>query len=148
VINLIPSLPELSKLSDEKALRAHLDSIDKLCYPLLRWIMTSNAAHISLLPQDKVPPFLIKLTLYILIWIHVSQHIKEMQTPYQFVLVSDNPEKEASFRRKRQKHGSFYAFHGSAIGTLITDQLTIFISISPHTGNWHSIFRGGLRNYR
>lgn len=41
-----------------------------------------------------------------------------MQTPYQFVLVSDNPEKEAAFRRKRQRHGSFYAFHGSAICTM------------------------------
>jgi poly [ADP-ribose] polymerase 6/8 len=59
-----------------------------------------------------------------------------MGTPYQYVLVSDNPQREARFRKKRAENakkkggrGSFYAFHGSAIG------------------NWHSIFRGGLRNY-
>jgi poly [ADP-ribose] polymerase 6/8 len=66
----------------------------------------------------------------------VTQQISEMGTPYQYVLVSDNPQREARFRKKRAENakvkgnrGSFYAFHGSAIG------------------NWHSIFRGGLRNY-
>ena len=39
-----------------------------------------------------------------------------MGTPYQYVLVSDNPQKEANFRRVRAangkgKKGRFYAFH-------------------------------------
>jgi len=59
-----------------------------------------------------------------------------MNTSYQYVLVSDNPQKEALFRKKRAEvahkkggRGSFYAFHGSPIG------------------NWHSILRAGLKNY-
>jgi len=75
----------------------------------------SNRAHLAPLPKNK--------------------HVKEMGTPFQYVLVSDNPQKESNFRRVREanrkkgKKGSFYAFHGSAIG------------------NWHSIFRQGLKNY-
>lgn len=80
-------------------------------FPLLRWILISNRAHISPLPRD--------------------QQIKQMGTPYQYILCSSNPEKEKLFREKRakaskSKKGSFYAFHGSALG------------------NWHSILRNGL----
>ncbi|KAL6051672.1 Poly [ADP-ribose] polymerase 6 [Balamuthia mandrillaris] len=116
VCEKLPSIDEMKKFTDEMLLKAYLDNLDDLCYPLLRWIMMSNRAHLSLLPKDK--------------------HITEMQTPHQYVLVSDNPQKEADFRRQRAEvaarkggKGSFYAFHGSAIG------------------NWHSIFRNGLRNY-
>ena len=46
-----------------------------------------------------------------------------MNTPYQYILCSSNPEKEKIFREKRAKvakslkgKGSFYAFHGSQLG--------------------------------
>eukprot|EP01090_Pellita_catalonica_P000924 TRINITY_DN1065_c0_g1_i1.p1 TRINITY_DN1065_c0_g1~~TRINITY_DN1065_c0_g1_i1.p1 ORF type:complete len:755 (-),score=117.75 TRINITY_DN1065_c0_g1_i1:16-2280(-) len=115
VCDKLPSTAEMKRYTNEKELKFYLDSQDRLCYPLLRWITMSNRAHISPLPADK--------------------HIKEMSTPHQFVFVSDNPQKEARFRQlkaeaaKRGGKGSFYAFHGSAVG------------------NWHSILRNGLKNY-
>jgi len=116
ICELLPSIEDMKQFKDEMLLKGFLDSMDTLCYPLLRWILMSNRAHLSLLPKDK--------------------QISEMGTPYQYVLVSDNPQKEVYFRKKRAENakkkggrGSFYAFHGSAIG------------------NWHSIFRAGLRNY-
>eukprot|EP01087_Luapelamoeba_hula_P017063 TRINITY_DN5342_c0_g1_i1.p1 TRINITY_DN5342_c0_g1~~TRINITY_DN5342_c0_g1_i1.p1 ORF type:complete len:558 (+),score=72.30 TRINITY_DN5342_c0_g1_i1:442-2115(+) len=115
VCDALPSIAELAKFSDEAILKSYLDSMEPLAYPLLRWILMSNRAHLAPLPKNK----------------HIN-----MGTPYQFVLISDNPQKEASFRRLREanakrkgKRGSFYAFHGSAIG------------------NWHCIFRSGLKNY-
>lgn len=116
ICDKLPSIEDMKQSKDEMLLKSFLDSADTLCYPLLRWILMSNRAHLSLLPKEK--------------------QINEMGTPYQYVLVSDNPQREARFRKKRAENakkkggrGSFYAFHGSAIG------------------NWHSIFRGGLRNY-
>eukprot|EP01094_Clydonella_sp_ATCC50884_P024780 TRINITY_DN6310_c0_g1_i1.p1 TRINITY_DN6310_c0_g1~~TRINITY_DN6310_c0_g1_i1.p1 ORF type:complete len:711 (+),score=128.11 TRINITY_DN6310_c0_g1_i1:147-2279(+) len=114
--DLIPPISELRTVQDESALSSLLDNIDVLCYPLIRWILSSNLAHISPLPE--------------------KHHIAAMNTPHQFVLVSANPQKEAIFRSRREKakakkggSGSFFAFHGSAIG------------------NWHCIFRKGLKNY-
>jgi len=59
-----------------------------------------------------------------------------MNTPWQYVLVSDHPQKDHAFRQLRAEaakrkgnSGSFYAFHGSA------------------AGNWHCILRIGLKNY-
>jgi len=115
VCDSLPSIDEMKRYSEETTLKAYLDEINPLCYPLLRWILMSNRAHLAPLPKNK--------------------HIQQMGTPYQYVLVSDNPQKESNFRRvrdankKKKGKGSFYAFHGSAIG------------------NWHSIFRQGLRNY-
>ena len=40
--------------TDEMLLKAYLDNMDGLCYPLLRWILMSNRAHLSLLPKNKV----------------------------------------------------------------------------------------------
>jgi len=117
VCDQLPAISEMKGFTDEMLLKSYLDNMDGLCYPLLRWILMSNRAHLSLLPKNK--------------------HIKEMHTDWQFVLVSDNPQKEAVFRQKREVmerkkgkgKGSFYGFHGSAIG------------------NWHSIFRNGLKNF-
>jgi len=114
----LPSVADMKKFTDEQKLKEMLDAKDPLCFPLIRWIVMSNRCHISPLPKDK--------------------HIKEMDTEFQFVLVSDNPAKEALFRRRRSEiakkkgkgaRGSFYAFHGSALG------------------NWHCILRIGLKNY-
>jgi len=113
----LPCVADMRKYTDESKLKEMLDSKDLLCFPLIRWIVMSNRCHISVLPKEK--------------------HVKEMDTDYQFVLVSDNPAKEALFRRRRAEiakkkknsKGSFYAFHGSALG------------------NWHCILRIGLKNY-
>jgi len=56
------------------------------------------------------------------------QQIKEMTTPYQYMLLMSTPEKEARFLVLKKKYGSFLAFHGSPME------------------NWHSILRNGLRN--
>jgi len=106
----------MQKYKDLPSLKLYLDNLDNLCYPLLRWIIMSNRSHLSPLPKEK--------------------HIKEMPTEFQFVLVSDHPQKDYKFRKRRAEvakrkggRGSFYAFHGSAVG------------------NWHCILRMGLKNY-
>ncbi len=77
-------------------LRQHLEKLNPLLFPLFRWIITSNRAHLVRLPE--------------------RYHIKQMVTPYQYVLLSSPPEKEAAFKKLKEKHGSFYAFHGSGFG--------------------------------
>mmetsp|Transcript_19008 Transcript_19008/g.21175 ORF Transcript_19008/g.21175 Transcript_19008/m.21175 type:complete len:243 (+) Transcript_19008:3-731(+) len=99
----------MANCQTENQLIQMLANKDALCYPLLRWILMSNRAHLAPIPD--------------------AQQIPAMKTPFQFVMVSDNPKKELRFRKKRAKKGSFYAFHGSFIG------------------NWHAIFRVGLKNY-
>ena len=79
VCDQFPSVKEMNQFADEKLLKAHIDERHKLAYPLLRWILMSNRAHLSKLPSDK--------------------QITELQTPHQYVLVSDNPKKEAIFRQ-------------------------------------------------
>ncbi|KAJ8304948.1 hypothetical protein KUTeg_018531 [Tegillarca granosa] len=56
------------------------------------------------------------------------KQISFMRTPYQFLLLSSPPAKEAKFQEFKEKHGSTFAFHGSGIE------------------NWHSIIRQGLVN--
>eukprot|EP00003_Mantamonas_plastica_P027962 TRINITY_DN6156_c0_g2_i4.p1 TRINITY_DN6156_c0_g2~~TRINITY_DN6156_c0_g2_i4.p1 ORF type:complete len:181 (+),score=35.85 TRINITY_DN6156_c0_g2_i4:312-854(+) len=51
-----------------------------------------------------------------------------MGTSHQFLLMSSPPEKEAVFTKLKEKHGSYFAFHGSPVE------------------NWHSIMRHGLKN--
>jgi len=52
-----------------------------------------------------------------------DKQLKFMVTPHQFLLRSSPPAKEVSFQEAKRKHGSTFAFHGSAIE------------------NWHSIIR-------
>eukprot|EP01062_Namystynia_karyoxenos_P074396 TRINITY_DN7127_c0_g1_i1.p1 TRINITY_DN7127_c0_g1~~TRINITY_DN7127_c0_g1_i1.p1 ORF type:complete len:629 (+),score=217.14 TRINITY_DN7127_c0_g1_i1:109-1887(+) len=76
-------------------------------YQILRWIVASNRTH-----MEEVPP---------------QQRVKGM-TDFQFMLSSTTPQAEARFQElKRQCGGSFFAFHGSPLGS------------------WHNILRGGLR---
>ena len=51
-----------------------------------------------------------------------------MSTPYQYMLLTSTPEKEARFAALKKQYGSFMAFHGSPME------------------NWHSILHNGLRN--
>jgi len=107
----LPSLAELVGVAD---IRSFLDQIDpapahnKTYYRLLRWLLTSNRAHLVRLSEE--------------------QQIKEMSTPYQYMLLTATPEKESRFRQLKKTFGSFLAFHGSPME------------------NWHSILRNGLRN--
>jgi len=109
VIQMIPAMKKLLEYSSSTDLKEYLDTIHPLCFPLLRWIITSNRVHLELVPKEK--------------------QMKEITTPYQFVLRSSTPEKEKKFVAERAKQGSFFAFHGSALS------------------NWHCILRIGLKNY-
>lgn len=51
-----------------------------------------------------------------------------MGTPYQYMLLTSTPEKEARYAALKKTYGSFMAFHGSPME------------------NWHSILHNGLRN--
>lgn len=52
-----------------------------------------------------------------------------MQTPWQFKMAASPLEATKKFSELKQKHGSFYAWHGSSFA------------------NWHCIVRDGLKNY-
>ncbi|EGV96793.1 Poly [ADP-ribose] polymerase 8 [Cricetulus griseus] len=56
----------------------------------------------------------------------MTQQLKFMHTPHQFLLLSSPPAKESNFRAAKKLFGSTFAFHGS------------------HIENWHSILRNGL----
>lgn len=51
-----------------------------------------------------------------------------MKSLHNFVLLSGPAEREQTFQSLKKIHGSFYAWHGSAIG------------------NWHVILRTSLKN--
>ena len=53
-----------------------------LCFPLLRWIITSNRCHLEAVPREK--------------------QIKELQTEYQFIMKSATPEKEGRFQAEKK----------------------------------------------
>ena len=76
-------------------LKEAVDAQDKLAYPLLQWLISSNRSHIVKLPESARLPF--------------------MNTPHQFLLMSSPPAKEAIFRQYRAAHKSTFAFHGSRI---------------------------------
>jgi poly [ADP-ribose] polymerase 6/8 len=86
-------------------MKKQMDKAHEHAFALLQWIITSNRSHIVKLNSDK--------------------HIKSMETPHQYLLLSAPPEKEAKFRALKAQHGSVFAFHGSSIE------------------NWHSILRQG-----
>jgi len=94
VLQQIPPVAKLARFSTEAELKEFLDKINPLCFPLLRWIITSNRTHLELLPPHK--------------------QFKSMQTPWQFIMRSSTPEKERQHAEEVQSHGSFFAFHGSA----------------------------------
>ena len=75
---------------------------------LLKWTVASNRSFLAPL-QD-------------------NERIEAFRTPFQYLLISAAPDKEARFQElKKQFHTSF-AFHGSS------------------SENWHSILRNGLKN--
>jgi len=94
VLDVMPPVLEMAKYPDSKSLAAYLDSLHPLCFPLLRWIITSNRAHLAKLDKDDM--------------------IAEANTEYQYMFLSSPPEKEAKFQELKKSKGSFWAFHGSA----------------------------------
>jgi len=96
VLNIMPSVDEmLLAASNERELRKMLEEREPRLYRLLRWILSSNRAHLQKLPPHK--------------------QIKDMSTSHQYLLLSNSPEKEARFRLFKQQYPAVWAFHGSAI---------------------------------
>eukprot|EP00931_Biecheleriopsis_adriatica_P094266 TRINITY_DN67936_c0_g1_i1.p1 TRINITY_DN67936_c0_g1~~TRINITY_DN67936_c0_g1_i1.p1 ORF type:complete len:657 (+),score=149.84 TRINITY_DN67936_c0_g1_i1:130-1971(+) len=75
---------------------------------LVKWVVASNRSFLA--PLDD------------------GDRIAAFRTPFQYLLISAPPEKEQAFQELKEKHGSKFAFHGSA------------------AENWHSILRNGLKN--
>ncbi|CAL1530084.1 unnamed protein product [Lymnaea stagnalis] len=90
-------MPMMEKLvqHNEKDLRVLLDERHMLCYPLLRWIISSNRSYIVKLPPD--------------------QRLSFMTTKHQFWLRNSPPVEDRRFRLNKEKYGSVFAFHGSPI---------------------------------
>mmetsp|Transcript_5957 Transcript_5957/g.8323 ORF Transcript_5957/g.8323 Transcript_5957/m.8323 type:complete len:599 (+) Transcript_5957:141-1937(+) len=93
VLDILPSVEELSKLSDTKSIKSVLDASNLLSFPLLRWIITSNRAHLAKLDE--------------------KDFIEELKTPHQYMFLSSPPEKESKFQALKKEKGTFWAFHGS-----------------------------------
>lgn len=99
--------------------------VAKMAYDVTRFILMTNRLSLSLLSrEDEV----MKPEMFSDRADHYSDVLHAEFTHYQFVVLHDTPEKEAYFTRRREAHGSFFAFHGS----------------SPE--NWYSILRNGLRS--
>lgn len=96
VLDTLPPIKDLAQFQTSEALRAHLDTYHKLLYPLLRWIITSNRAHLARLKEH--------------------EKVNGTGTNLQFMFLSSPPEKERKFQAAKKKHGSFWAFHGSHFG--------------------------------
>ncbi|KAL6060336.1 Protein mono-ADP-ribosyltransferase parp16 [Balamuthia mandrillaris] len=111
---VLADLPAVQELASAGDVRHYLDELDpnppgqKIYYRLVRWLLTSNRAHLVRLKED--------------------QQISAMSTPYQYMLLTAAPEREARFEQLKKQHGSFFAFHGSPME------------------NWHPIMRTGLKN--
>eukprot|EP01127_Copromyxa_protea_P024518 TRINITY_DN9710_c0_g1_i1.p1 TRINITY_DN9710_c0_g1~~TRINITY_DN9710_c0_g1_i1.p1 ORF type:complete len:642 (+),score=89.81 TRINITY_DN9710_c0_g1_i1:180-2105(+) len=93
VLDRMPSVAEMQNCRNDIELKESLDKLDHLLYPVLRWILTSNRAHIAKLkPEEQIPG---------------------TGTNIQFLLLSTPPKKELKFQATKQQKGSFLAYHGS-----------------------------------
>eukprot|EP01126_Amoeba_proteus_P030162 TRINITY_DN29897_c0_g1_i1.p1 TRINITY_DN29897_c0_g1~~TRINITY_DN29897_c0_g1_i1.p1 ORF type:complete len:357 (-),score=60.67 TRINITY_DN29897_c0_g1_i1:90-1160(-) len=109
ILQQMPSVQKMVQAYDYIAMKEDMDRRShKYCFPLLQWIISSNRSHIVQLSENTM--------------------IKSMCTPFQYLLLSDSPEKEANFKKLKQEYGTEFAYHGSGIE------------------NWHSILRKGLVN--
>jgi hypothetical protein len=126
-----------------------LEAREPRLYRVLRWILSSNRAHLQKLPPHK--------------------QVKDMATPHQYLLFSNSPEKEARFRVHKQQHPTVWAFHGSAIENWYVRRVRLCVCGAARAvvcgecgcvrrvrwnDDWecvawavrHAILRGGLRN--
>eukprot|EP01059_Diplonema_ambulator_P034560 TRINITY_DN7804_c1_g1_i3.p1 TRINITY_DN7804_c1_g1~~TRINITY_DN7804_c1_g1_i3.p1 ORF type:complete len:584 (+),score=146.30 TRINITY_DN7804_c1_g1_i3:36-1754(+) len=108
VLKKCPSVDDmLGVLKKGESLKDYMQTIHAELYNVVRWIIASNTSHIQSIPKD--------------------QRVKDMPE-HQFLLQSSTPAAEARFQELKAKHGgSFFAFHGSGLGS------------------WHNILRGGLK---
>ena len=109
---IFQALPSVASLAGEPNLMASFLDMGlqggMTQFSLLRWILNSSRGHLMQLREaDQFPA---------------------MGTSYQFRLCADDPSKEASFMRLKDKYGSKFLFHGSPFY------------------NWHCILREGLKN--
>eukprot|EP01156_Anaeramoeba_ignava_P022852 Anaeramoba_ignava/c21107_g2_i2.p1 GENE.c21107_g2_i2~~c21107_g2_i2.p1 ORF type:complete len:707 (+),score=216.28 c21107_g2_i2:54-2174(+) len=96
VLDSFPSVDEMAKFGrDERKLRGYLESLHPESYRLLRWLITTNRAHLIKLEE--------------------SQQITEFNTKNQFLLLSGPPQKESAFQELKKNNPSVYAFHGSPV---------------------------------
>ncbi|XP_048737676.2 protein mono-ADP-ribosyltransferase PARP6-like isoform X2 [Ostrea edulis] len=94
ILQCIPPTEQLVK-TDSSKIKKSLDEQDKLAYPLLQWVISSNRSHIVKLPKER--------------------RLEFMRTPHQYLLLNSPPAKEKVFRDLKKQHGSTFAFHGSGI---------------------------------
>lgn len=93
VLAKLPSVRDMAKLPNTAALRASLDLLHPLAFPLLRWILTSNRTHLAKLKPEET--------------------LSSVPTPHQYLMLSATPARERIFQQRKAQHGSFWAFHGS-----------------------------------
>lgn len=96
VLKVYPSVEEMVQLAMRGTLKETLNSAHPKAYPLLRWIISSNQAHIRPLQAE--------------------EHIPSIESKQQFVLLTAPIEKERRFQELKRQSGSIFAFHGSGIG--------------------------------
>jgi poly [ADP-ribose] polymerase 6/8 len=105
----IPSVQEMSQADDFNSMKTEMNKTHgQNVFTLLSWIISSNRSHIVRLNSQCL--------------------IEEMGTSFQFLLLSDSPEKEEKFQSYKKQYSTTFAFHGSPIA------------------NWHGILRKGLVN--
>lgn len=93
VLAKLPSVREMAKAPNTAALRASLDLLHPLAFPLLRWILTSNRTHLAKLKPEET--------------------ISSVPTSHQYLMLSATPARERIFQQRKAQYGSFWAFHGS-----------------------------------
>jgi poly [ADP-ribose] polymerase 6/8 len=91
----VNTLQQYANKGGEKLIRAKLDEIDPLMYPLLRWIISSMRSHLKKLEKHEM--------------------MSQFNTNYQYKLMSASPEKEKNFQQLKKQYRSFHAFHGSSL---------------------------------
>jgi hypothetical protein len=79
------------------AVEGALLKVDKQAPAALRWIMTSNKAHLAALPPN----------------MRLLERIAPEATCRQFIMLSQPPARQARFAALKARHGSKFAWHGS-----------------------------------
>lgn len=97
-VDKVPPIRDLQRFTTDMDLKQHLDLIDPLIFPLLKWLVCSTRTCLCPLPAEDCLP--------------------EMNTPYQFKVLNANPEHERRFQEwcdkaRAQGTGTYRGFHGS-----------------------------------
>ncbi len=137
----MPSVADMQQWIAKNALIENLRKRDPLLAPLLRWIIGTNRARMCCVALRWCSVVCAAHTCHCVCVSDIrelllTERMKPMLSPHQFVFLSSSPDKEARFQAlkrgvevsKGKGKGSILAWHGSG------------------TGNWHSILRTGLKN--